>query len=135
MMCILLTIYNSHVACWECLSCLKSLGGIKCCVRFSAPRDPMMTLSPVWSSGKWSSPLVWSSGRGLVRVLYSLACAKQSGEKKCFTLFRLVASIVPSVRCINDFTHNSLRNKRDSLAAIAGHIKPFISRKLDVVVG
>ena len=68
-------------------------------------------------------------------MLYSLACVKQWGGQRCFTLFRLVASIVSGVRCINVFTHNSLRNQRDSLAAIVGHDEPSISRKLDVVVG
>jgi len=68
-------------------------------------------------------------------VLYFLICAKQWGEERFFVLFCLVVSIVPGVRCIDNFTHNSLRNKGDSLAAIAGHIEPFISRKLDVVVG
>jgi len=67
-------------------------------------------------------------------VLYSLACVKQWRGERCFTLFRLVASM-PNVRCINVFTHNFLRNKGDSLAAIVGHIEPSISRKLDVVVG
>jgi len=50
-------------------------------------------------------------------------------------LFRLVASIVPDVRCINVFTHNSLRDKGDSLTTIVGHIKPYVLGKLDVVVG
>ena len=68
-------------------------------------------------------------------MLYSLACAKQWGEERCFALFRLVTSIVSGVRCIDVFTHNSLRNKGDSLAATAVHIEPSISRKLDVVVG
>jgi len=44
-------------------------------------------------------------------------------------------SIVPNVRCIDIFTHNSLRNKGDSLVAIVGHVEQSISRKLDVVVG
>jgi len=117
------------------LPCLKTIGEIKCCVRFSVPRDPVKTLSPVWRSGKGSSSLVWSSGRELVRVLYSLACVKQWWGERCFTLFRLVASIVHGVRCINVFTQNSLRNKGDNLAVIVGHVEPFISRKLDVVVG
>jgi len=134
--CALLAICNPHVLhVGRVLPCLKTLGGIKCCVRFSVPKDLVMTLSPVWSCGKGSSSPVWSSGRGLVRVMYSLACAKQWGKKICFTLFRLVTSIVPSVRCIDVFTHNSLRNKGDSLAAIVGHIKLSISRKLDVVLG
>jgi len=30
------------------------------------------------------------------------------------------------VRCIDVFTHNSLRNKGDILAAIVGHIEPFV---------
>ena len=68
-------------------------------------------------------------------MLYSLACVKQWGGERCFALFWLVTSIVPGVRCIDVFTHNSLRNKGDSLVAIVGHIEPFISRKLDVVVG
>jgi len=89
----------------------------------------------VWSSGKGSSSPVWSSGRGLVRVLYSLACVKQWGRDRCFTLFRLVASIVPGVRCIDVFTHNSLRNKGDSLATLSGTHRTICSRKLDVVVG
>ena len=45
---------------------------------------------------------------------------------RCFTLFQLVASIVPDVRCINVFTYNSLRNKGDSLAAIVGDIEQSI---------
>ena len=68
-------------------------------------------------------------------MLYSLACVKKWGGERCFTLFRLVTGIVPDVRCIDVFTHNSLRNKGDSLAVIVGHIEPSISRKLDVVVG
>jgi len=68
-----LKIYNSHLLhVGSVLPCLKTLGEIKCRVRFSVPRDPMNTLSPVWSSGKGSSSLVWSIGRGLVRVLNSL---------------------------------------------------------------
>jgi len=68
-------------------------------------------------------------------VLYPLACVKQWEGERCFTLFRLVASIVFDVRCIDVFTHNSLMNKGDSLVAIEGHAEPFSSRKLDVVVG
>ena len=68
-------------------------------------------------------------------MLYPLAYVKQWGGERCFTLFRIVASIVPDVRCIDGFTHNSLRNKGDSLAVIVRHIEPSISRKLDVVVG
>jgi len=68
-------------------------------------------------------------------VLYSLACVKQWGRDRCFTLFRLVASIVPGVRCIDVFTHNSLRNKGDSLATLSGTHRTICSRKLDVVVG
>jgi len=78
MVCVLLAICNSspmHVE--SVLPFLKTLGGIKCCVRFSIPRDPMKTLSPVWSSGNGSSSPAWSSGRGFVRVLYSLTCVKQ----------------------------------------------------------
>ena len=46
--CILLAICNSHVLhIGSVLPCLKNLGGIKCCVRFSVPRDPVMTFSPV----------------------------------------------------------------------------------------
>ena len=125
--CILLAIYKfSCVACWECFALLKALGGIKCCVRFSVPRNPVKTLLPVWSNGKGSYSFVWSSGRWLVWVLYPLACVKQWGRERCFTLFRLVVNIVFDVRCINVFTHNSLRNKRNSLAAIVGHIEPFV---------
>jgi len=61
-------------------------------------------------------------------VLYSLACVKQWGGKN-------VSPYFGSLRCINVFTHNSLRNKGNSLTAIAGHVEPSISRKLDVVVG
>jgi len=112
----LLAIYKfSCVACWECFALLRTLGGIKCCVRFSVPRNPMKSLSPVWSSG-----------RGLVWVLYPLTYVKQWGGERCFTLFRLVVSIVPDVRCIDVFTHNSLRNKGDSLVAIVGHIEPSV---------
>jgi len=68
-------------------------------------------------------------------VLYPLACVKQWGGDRCFTLFRLVASIVPNVRCIDVFTHNSLRNKGDNLAALSGTHRTICSRKLDVVVG
>jgi len=57
------------------------------------------TLSPVWSSEE---------------------------GKDVFTLFRLIASIVLDVQCIDIFTHNSLRNKGDSLAAIVGHIEPSV---------
>jgi len=66
------------------------------------------TLSPVWSSGE---------------------------GKDVFTLFRLVASIVPDVRCIDVFTHNSLRDKGDSLVALSRTHQTICSRKLDVVVG
>jgi len=59
---------------------------------------------------------------------------EQCGEERCFALFRLVASIVSGVRCIDVFTHKSLRNEGDILIAIVGHIKPFDSRKLDVLV-
>jgi len=41
------------------------VGGIKCCMMFSIPRDLVKTLLPLWSSGKRSFSLVWSSGRGL----------------------------------------------------------------------
>jgi len=73
--------------------------------------------------------------RGLVRVLYLLACVKQWGGDKCFTLFRLVASIVSNVQCIDDFTHNSLRNKGDTLAALSGTHRTIYSKKLNDVVG
>ena len=53
---------------------------------------------------------------------------KQWGGKRCFTLFRLVASKMPDVRCIAVFTHNSLRNKGYSLAVIVGHIEPSVLR-------
>ena len=59
-------------------------------------------------------------------MLYPLVCVKQWGGERCFTLFWLVASIVPDVRCIDVLTHNSLRNKGDSLVAIVGHIKPYV---------
>ena len=117
------------------MPCLKILVGIKCCVRFSIPRDQVKNLSLVWSSVNGSSSPLWSSGRGLVQVFYSLACVKQLGGDRCFTLFRLVASIVPCVGCINVVTHNSLRNKGDSLTTIVGHVEPSISRKLDVAMG
>jgi len=68
-------------------------------------------------------------------VLYSLACVKQWGGERCFTLFRLIVSIVPGVRFIDVFTYNSLGDKGDSLATIVRHIEPLFSRKLDVVVG
>ena len=43
-----LAIYNSDVLHVEIiLPFLKNLGEIKCCVRFSVPRDPIMTLSPL----------------------------------------------------------------------------------------
>ena len=66
------------------------------------------TLSPVWSSGE---------------------------GKDVFTLFRLVVSLVPDVRCIDVFTHNSLRDKGDNLAALSRTHQTICSRKLDVVVG
>jgi len=48
MVCILIAICNSHVLhVGSVLPCLKALGGIKCCVRFSIPRDPVKILSPV----------------------------------------------------------------------------------------
>jgi len=123
----LLAICNSHVLqLGKCFALLRTLVGIECCVRFSVPRNPVKTFSPDWSSGKGFSSLVWSSGRGLVRVLYPLACVKQWRGERCFTLFRLVASIVPNVRCIDVFNHNSLRNKGDSLTAIMGHIEPSV---------
>jgi len=55
---------------------------------------------------------VWSSGEG----------------KDVFTLFRLVTSIVPDVRCIDVFTHNSLRDKGDSLATLSGTHQTICSR-------
>jgi len=59
MVCILLTLCNSQVLhVGSVLPCLKALGGIKCCVRFSVPRDLVKTFSPVRSSGKGSSSLV-----------------------------------------------------------------------------
>jgi len=123
----LLAIWNSHVlSVGSVLPCLKAFVGMKCCVRFSISRNPVKTFLPVWSSGKRSSSPVWSSGRGLVRVLYPLTCLKQLEWERCFTLFRLVASIVPDVWCINVFTHNSLTNKGDNLAAIVGHIEPSV---------
>ena len=68
-------------------------------------------------------------------MLYPLAFVKQWGEDRCFTLFRLVASIVPDVRCIDVFTHNSLRDKGDCLVVLSGTHRTICSRKLDVVVG
>jgi len=59
-------------------------------------------------------------------VLYPLACVKQWRGERCFSFFRLVASIVSGVRCIDAFTHNSLSNKGDSLAAIVGHVEPSV---------
>jgi len=103
--------------------------------RFFVPRSLVETLSPVWNSGKGSSSPVWNSGRGLVRVLYPLACVKQWGRERCFSLFRLVASIVPDVRCIDVFTQYSLRDEGDSLAALSRTHRTICSRKLDVVVG
>ena len=45
---ILLVICNSHgLYIGSVLPCLKALGGIKCCVRFSVPRNPVKTLSSV----------------------------------------------------------------------------------------
>ena len=75
----------------------RALGGIKCCVRFSVPRSPVETLSPVWINGKGSSSPVWSSGRGLVRVFYPLACVKQWGGERCFHL--ILARCKFSARC------------------------------------
>jgi len=44
----LLAICNSHVLnVRSVLPCLKIFGGIKWCVRFSVPRNPMVTPSPV----------------------------------------------------------------------------------------
>jgi len=44
----LLAICNSHVLhVGSVLPCLNTLGGIKCCVRFSVPRNPVKTLSLV----------------------------------------------------------------------------------------
>ena len=68
-------------------------------------------------------------------MLYPLARVKQWGGERCFSLFRLVTSIVPDVRCIDVFTHNSLRDKGDSLAALSRTHRIVYSRKLDVVVG
>ena len=43
-----LEIYNSHVLhVGSVLLGLKTLGEIKCCVRFFVPRDPVKILSPV----------------------------------------------------------------------------------------
>jgi len=45
---VFLAICNSHVLhVGSVLPCLKALGGIKCCVRFFVPRNPVKTLSPV----------------------------------------------------------------------------------------
>jgi len=45
---ILLAICNYHgLHVGSVLPCLKALGGIKCCVRFFVPRNPVKTLSPV----------------------------------------------------------------------------------------
>ena len=68
-------------------------------------------------------------------MLYPLACVKQWGGERCFLLFRLVASIVFDVRCIDVFTHNSLRDEGDSLVALSRTHRTACSRKLDVVVG
>jgi len=134
--CISLAIYKfSCVPCWECFALLRTLVELNIVWGFSVPRNPVKTLSPVWNSGKGSSSPVWRSGRGLVRVLYPLACVKQWGGESCFSLFRLVASIVPDVRCIDVFTHNSLRDKGDNMAALSGTHRTICSRKLDVVVG
>jgi len=46
--CILLAICDSHVVhVGSVLPCLKTLGGIKCCVRFFVPSELVMTLLPV----------------------------------------------------------------------------------------
>jgi len=46
--CILLAICNLHVLhVGSVLPYLKTLIRVKCCMRFSVPRDPVMTLSPV----------------------------------------------------------------------------------------
>jgi len=48
MVCILLAMCNSHVLhVGSVLPCLKAFGGIKCCVMFSVPRDPVKTFSPM----------------------------------------------------------------------------------------
>jgi len=45
---ILLAIFNSHgLYVGSVLPCLKTLGGIKCCVRFSIPRNPVKTFACV----------------------------------------------------------------------------------------
>jgi len=64
-----LKIYNSHVLhVKSVLPDLKTLGEIKCCVRFSVPRDLVKTLSPLWNSGR---ELVWVLSED------SLTCVKQ----------------------------------------------------------
>ena len=46
--CILLAICILHVMhVGSILPCLKTLGEIKCCVRFSVPRNLVVTLSPM----------------------------------------------------------------------------------------
>ena len=104
-------------------------------LRFSVPRNPMKTLSLVWSSGKGSSSLVWSNGRGLVRVLYPFAYVKQWGGGYIFHL--ILARCEYSTQCVMHrlFTHIYLRNKGDSLATLSGIHRTICSRKLDVVVG
>jgi len=77
MVCIWLTIFSFLVLyVRSVILLLKNHGGIKCCVRFSVPRDLVMTLSLVWSNEKGSSSPVWNSGRELVWVLYFLAFVK-----------------------------------------------------------
>jgi len=70
---------------------------------------------------------------GSTVVLFRLCEAMGRGK-----MFHLISDRCEyNVRCVMHrlFTHNFMRNKGDSLAAIVGHIEPSISRKLDVVVG
>ena len=51
--CIFCWQYVILMGCIMGVFCLvETLGGIKCCVRFSVPRNPVKTLLPVWRSGK-----------------------------------------------------------------------------------
>ena len=45
------------------------------------------------------------------------------GRGKMFHLISACCEYSADVRCIDVFTHDSLRNKGDSLAAIVGHIE------------
>ena len=68
-------------------------------------------------------------------MLYPLAYVKQWGGERCFLLISARCEYSARCGCIDVFTHNSLRDKGDSLTALSRTHQTICSRKLDVVVG